>query len=522
MDHHGASASRTVRVGGLALTTTTPIFAQPEQDSGSHAIATAEGPTIRVSAEGYWYSVNGQEFGPFTVQNESEPGFAEKLASKIGTTVEAVNKAREQAILRPMTLDDVADILSTTIRQDYATKLVLFLAGLLTFTKEDQVNILMAGEASGGKSYVALEIVSYFPSDVQMAVGTSSPSAFIHDAGKWDGERKLVQIDLRGKIILLLDQPHYSLLQRLRALLSHDVKEILFKITDRTKSGAHRTKNVLIMGFPTFVFCSAKMSLEEQELTRCFILSPETSQAKLDESLRLLAAKVGNREAFKQWVENHPQRRSLQDRVLALRRGLVQEVVIHDEMGIYQRFLSQHPRLAPRHQRDFPRILALIKGHALLNFAHRGKPEGNDRAIIATKEDEEAAFKLYGMIGESNELGLAPEVFEIYINVLKPLLKQQQLVTRQQILNAYYKHFGRFLNEQRLRREILPPLEAKGLITQEPDPTDRRRILVALSGVEDEIVATSVYRGPDAEGHESHINTISPSHTHIKPLYPVP
>jgi len=355
----------------------------------------------------------------------------------------------------------------------------------------------MAGEASGGKSYLALEIASYFPEEVKMTIGTSSPAAFIHDIGKWDEELKVVRIDLRNKIIILLDQPHYMLLQRLRALLSHDVKDLLFKITDRTKSGQHRTKNVVITGFPTFVFCSAKLNLEEQELTRVFILSPETSQEKLNESLRLLAAKIGNREAFKQWTENHPQRKLLKDRIKALRSAIIREVLVQDEETIYNQFTQKHPRLAPRHQRDFPRILALIKAHALLNFAHREKPAGNDRTIVATTEDEEAAFKLYGMIAESNELGLAPEVFEIYTQVLKPLLRERQLATRQQFLNAYYNHFGRFLNETRMRQEILPPLEAKGLIIQEPDPTDKRKMLLSLSDItQKNIVGTSVCAGP--------------------------
>jgi len=437
--------------------------------------------SMRVSAEGSWYSNGTQEDGPFTTQQEKEPGFIEKLASDLSTTAEAIQEARQAAILRPMSLDDVAEILDSTIRRDYASKLILFLAGLLTFTDEDQINVLMAGEASGGKSYLAIEITSYFPRGVPMLIGTASPAAFIHDLGEYDKETRTVRIDLRGRIIVLLDQPHYLLLQRLRALLSHDVKELQFKITDRTKSGAHRTKNVIIIGFPTFVFCSARMSLEEQELTRCFILSPETSQEKLDESLQLLAAKIGNRQAFKEWVENHPQRNLLKDRITALRSALIHEVLVQDEEGIYRQFIEKHLRLAPRHQRDFPRIVALIKGHALLNFVHRQKPEGKDHTIIATKEDEEAAFKLYGMIAESNELGLAPEVYEIYTEILKPLLKERQFATRQQALNAYYQHYGRFLSEERVRREILPPLESKGLITQEPDPSDKRRMLIALS-----------------------------------------
>jgi len=478
--------------------------------------------SMRASAEGYWYRVDGKdpELGPFTMRDEGEPQFTEKLANQLGTTSQVIEEARQQAILKPMSLDEVAEILDTTIRQDYATKIILFLAGLLTFTGEDQINILMAGEAAGGKSYLATQIASYFPEGVPLLIGTASPAAFIHDVGEYDKETRTVRIDLRNKIIVLLDQPHYSLLQRLRALLSHDVKELQFKITDKTKSGAHRTKNVVIIGFPTFMFCSAKMSLEEQELTRCFILSPETSQEKLDESLRLLAARIGNREAFRQWVEAHPERRLLKNRISALRGQMIQEVIIQDEEGTYKRFLGKHPRLAPRHQRDYPRILSLIKAHALLNFAHREKPEGNDRTIIANKQDEEAAFKLYTMIAESNELGLAPEIYEIYTQVLKPLLKEQQLVTRQQFLNRYYQHYGRFLSEQRLRKEILPPLEAKGLILQEPDPSDKRRMLISLSGMED-IVAASV--GDTAVSETvpmSQIEPISPSYTHQTTISP--
>jgi hypothetical protein len=79
----------------------------------------------------------GEEVGPFTVLDERDPKFLERVASQLGATKEAIEYARRQAILKPMTLDEVAEILGTTIRQDYATKLILLLSGLLTFTNED-------------------------------------------------------------------------------------------------------------------------------------------------------------------------------------------------------------------------------------------------------------------------------------------------------------------------------------------------------------------------------------------------
>jgi hypothetical protein len=439
---------------------------------------------MRVSAEGYWYRVGENELGPFTVKDEQERTggrieFDQWLAKELTVSPEEIGKARTECLNQPISLDALGDILSTTVCHDNATKKITFLVCINTYTDQDQANIIMAGEASGGKSYIALEVASYFEGSV-LPIATSSPAAFIHDHGEWDQELRVVRMDLRGKIIILLDQPHYMLLQRLRSLMSHDRRELLFKITDKSKSGAHRTKNVLVIGFPTWIFCSAKIDLEDQELTRSFLLSPETSQEKLGESLQLLSTKIGNRTAFATWINNHPQRRWLKERVQNIRNAMIQDVIIENEAEIYKRFLSQHPHLAPRHQRDLPRIFALIKGHALLNFAHRKRPEGNDQTIIAMKEDEEAAFQLYGQIAESNELGLPPEVYQIYIEVLKPMLKEKQLATRQQVLNAYYQIYGRFLNESRLRREILPALEAKGLVVQESDPTDKRRTLLAL------------------------------------------
>jgi len=121
-------------------------------------------------------------------------------------------------------------------------------------------------------------------------------------------------VDLRGKLIIFLDMPHYSLLERLRPLLSHDRRELLYKITDKSKRGALRTKNVLIVGYPTIWFCVAKLSRDDQERTRCIALSPETSAEKLIESLRLAVARVGDREAFKQWLRSHPRRRWLKAR----------------------------------------------------------------------------------------------------------------------------------------------------------------------------------------------------------------
>jgi len=75
-------------------------------------------------------------------------------------------------------------------------------------------------------------------------IAYSSPTAFFHDKGTWDEEKEMITINLENKILIFLDQPHNQLLERLRPLLSHDQKELSYKITDKREKLGLRTKNV--------------------------------------------------------------------------------------------------------------------------------------------------------------------------------------------------------------------------------------------------------------------------------------
>jgi hypothetical protein len=187
------------------------------------------------------------------------------------------------------------------------------------------------------------------------------------------------------------------------------------------------------------------------------MLSPETNADKLEASLRLLIAKVGDREAFRHWVDEHPQRRWLKARVADIQASHVKEIVVADQENIYKRFRDSHPRLAPRHQRDLPRIIGLVKAHALLNWRHRERPR--EQTIIANQEDVDAGFWLYNQISEANELGLPPQLYEIHKSVITPLLETDSDgngIDRKMILAEYYARYERPLSEDRLRRETLP------------------------------------------------------------------
>ena len=450
----------------------------PESPRPEPAPVNDAGIKVRVTDAGTYYSSPSlQEELFMSVQDVNEdPQSDVTLAKKLGVDVKSIMAARFQDVCRPTNFEELAEVLGSTIRHDAASKLILLCAAILTFTSEDQVNVIMSGESSAGKSYTTLELANYFPQDVVRILATASPKSFYHDSGEYDKERKLLIVDLKQKLIIFLDQPDYRLTEALRPLLSHDRRELLCKISDKNRHGGNRTKNVLLVGYPTVFFCAAKSSLEPQELTRAFILSPQTSQSKLEESVLLRIKRDADREAYHDWANLHPRRQWLRSRIEAIRKAGVDQIIVQDQESVYERFMKSHRRLAPRHQRDVSRIVSLIKAHALLNFWHRERTR--EHTIMATNEDIEAGFALYKEIAESNELGLSPQLFEIYVSIIKPLLDPLQGLRKDEIASAYLEHFGRALPWRRLSDEILPSLEAASLIRLEPDPNDRRRNVV--------------------------------------------
>jgi hypothetical protein len=465
---------------------------------------------IQILKEGVIFEAGDKKLGPYSLDDIDKADFKTKLANELGVEPKEILKAELRELQRPITIEELQEILGTTIKHDNPTKTIIFLNNLLTYTEEDQGNIALQAESSTGKSYIPLEIIEYFPKeDVRIYAG-ASPTSFFHEVGVLvdkDGEpivsifdrskatkeeleehkRRLqssrILVDLEKKILIFLDQPHYMLLEKLRALLSHDRKKLEYKITDKSERYGLRTKTVIIKGYPTVIFCAAKFNIDEQEKTRMFLLSPETSDDKLIESLYLLAKKLGNRDAFKEELENDCRRVWLKRRVMLIKNEGIRNVVIENPDALCKRFIETHNHLIPRYQRDFPKLIALIKAHALLNCFHREQLPNN--CIKANDEDIEAGFKLYDSIATPNELGISPRIWEIYEQVMKPFFKAKnpEGLDKKEILQAYRAKFHRALSRVILEKEIICTLEGAGLIYQEPDPNDKRRLLIYPTGI---------------------------------------
>lgn len=383
-------------------------------------------------------------------------------------------------LVRETTFKEVTDILSTTIKQDDEAKTITFAGMLLAQTNEDQVNIAFQQESCAGKSYIPMEVGSYFSEKEVMPLAGASPTSFFHENGEWNEETREQVVDLEGKIIIFLDQPHFLLLQKLRSFLAHDKKELRYKITDKSKSGKNRTKTVVLRGFAAVVFCTANFESDEQEQTRMIFLSPSVSQEKLEASLALITRSQANKKKFQEELEKEHGRIWLKSRIKAIRQSGIREVVIPNEEEILKRFRAQHEHLVARHQRDYKRVFAMIKAHALLNCFTRTKE--NDTTILAAQDDIEAGFAIYGKVAESNERGLSPHVYNVWEQVLKPLLEIGGGVDRKEVSNKYYAVFHKFASPDTISK-IISQLETCGLVKQEEDPDNKKRKLLYSNGV---------------------------------------
>lgn len=428
----------------------------------------------------------------FKLPNADPSDLFEKYA-----TLRSGPKPIDVSTFEEITTTDLASILDLTIKHDNENKLVTFLCMLSAFTEDSQLNVSFNAPSSTGKTYIPIQVAQYFPNADVRQYGGASPTAFFHDNANYDKEKDCYVNDLGRKILIFLEQPNPKLQENLRPLLSHDKKEIPYKITDKNQKGSNRAKNIVIRGFPATIFCSAGMRLNEQEATRAILLSPETSTEKIQEGVHMATLRDANKAEFLAKIEASPERQQLKDRVLAIKQEQVKHIIVPDPASIERRFLSHVQSTKPRHQRDVSHLLSIIKCITLLNVWFRRDGNGN---IVASQSDIDQGFDVWQKINKSQELNVPPYTYEFYKKYIVPIYVSKNAdrkldsksivddigVSRKEIIYLHYKLENRLLNEDVFRRQILPMLVEAGLITEVKDPNDKRNKLIFPQLIEPE------------------------------------
>jgi len=371
----------------------------------------------------------------------------------------------------------ILNVLGQTIKKDDFNKLLVFLCQLLAYSESSQINLSFNAPSASGKSYLALEIADLFPKEDVLKLGYASPTSFFHTTSEYSKEKNGYVVNLERKIVVFLDMPHSLLLQHLRPLLSHDEKEILVKITDKSAKGGIRTKDIYIKGYPAVLFCSANFNLDEQELTRFILLSPETNQEKIREAIFERVKKEADKEGYFKLLNENPERQALKERIIAVRDSLIREIHLGNPDKLLQMFYERNKVLKPRHSRDIQRIASLAKAFALLNLWTREK---TGEAVITNEKDLENAFKIWDEISVAQDLGVSPYILNLYREVIVPVYEEKGKVglTRQEVLKKHFEVYGRHIPDWQLRQEIIPMMKTSGLVSEEQDPLDKRKLLI--------------------------------------------
>lgn len=383
----------------------------------------------------------------------------------------------DKTTFKELGLDDLKRILGKTIKHDDYNKIITFLGMLLAFTEDSQFNILFNSPSSTGKSYIPIEISKLFPEKSIMKFGYCSPTAFFHDnvSNEYDNS---CYVDLSRKILIFLDQPHSELLSKLRPILSHDEKVIVVKITDRNNKTGLKAKEIIIKGFPSVIYCTANSKIDEQEITRCFILSPEITREKIKQGISQAIEFESLGRNHRDEVYRDVEYQELKQRIKGIQAIFTNNVVIRD-YSILEAEFNKKGNLESRDMRSAKRLVSLIKAMALLNFWFR-EIDKDTRTIYANEDDIKSGLELWSFVSETQNIGISPFAFDIFNKVIKPLSNSDG-IERREIINKYYEVFNRSISLYTLRNEILPQLISSGLIYEEDDTKDRRKQLVFIS-----------------------------------------
>ena len=211
-----------------------------------------------------------------------------------------------------------------------------------------------------------------------------------------------------------------------------------------------------------------------------------SKKEKIREAIHEKIKKETDADTYQKWLDDNPERKLLKERIRAIKQENIREIKIGSPEKIEERFFKKNKMLKPRHSRDIGRLISLIKSFALLNLWFREK---DGSAIVANDDDIEEAFKIWEATSESQELNLSPYIFDLYKNVILPLFEEKNQIAateivneagilRQEIIQKNYQLNGRLIPDWELRLHIIPMLENAGLIRQEADPNDKRKMLI--------------------------------------------
>jgi hypothetical protein len=331
---------------------------------------------------------------------------------------------------------------------------------------EQPINHALFGRDSIGKSYNAIHVARLLDDRGKHVwfLGGISPTSFIYDFGEYDKTRKAWIADLNSITMLFLEPPHPETWTKLKPVLSHDKKEIMFKVTQKSKGGQLRTLRCVVRGWPAVIQCAAETGYKGGEYSSRFLTgTPEISQDKTKEGMGKLGeimetpGKYGfDTEEVKVWS--------------AAYELLSKEFPIKIRIP-YGKIIAAHFVVrGPETMRVLAMFGRLIMANTALYLKQRQKDE--EGYSLATVEDFQYVLDDFEKIAAPTFLGLSGDTLTLY----KELAGKMHL-TYEQIEEVARQTFGAETSEATLRKLYIHRLVDVGLLKEKQHPEDKRRML---------------------------------------------
>ena len=408
-------------------------------------------------------------------------------------------------------LDELLEHLSLSVKKDDIVKKTIQTVAISAYT-DNPLNLFMKGPTSVGKSYITVNSLQYWPEKDVWMLGGLSPTALVHDSsfgtfedqnGREVGEgfdekdqfhfyfkdsgenvpkteykrlRKI--IDLKSKTLVFLEAPNYKTYMMLRPILSHDVKETMYKFTDTSSKGGLKTLTVVLRNWPATIFCTTESKFMAELISRSITISPAEDIDKYKEANKLTGEKV----AFPD-LKDDPKLEELRRNVSQV-AGYVKSSRVKGlaPAGAYR--YADLPHHIPDDMRHYKQYFAIIANSALLNLETRPVIEYKKskmetwRFVIATKYDYDLFAEFYKEFGESTRAGLPKKALELYNKII---VVQEHPLSAKEIAERASKA-GIQRTPKQIRDYELKHLMAANFIQPAGDPNDKRALLYESLG----------------------------------------
>ena len=325
----------------------------------------------------------------------------------------------------------------------------------------EPLNLSPSGDSGVGKSFLACQPSDFWKHDTLVA-GYLSRTSLIHDTD-WATKESTGSyvIDLTGKIILILEaEASRDFLDLMKPIRSHDKKEIAFKITE--SEGKHKTKKVIVKGWPVFITPSINPSEKSEDSTRDLSLTPAYSEEKG----RAVNLDRGKRsEAPWKFLTENELTKLREKWALALNMLKPGKVVNPFGTLLADKFDARNARS----MRDFKRIMSLFESCVLFHQFQRlvVETKNGEVYVVGTLDDLRVTLKIAQIFLEPTVTGLRADVLKTYREFFMRVCPAGQSKCIKDLMKAWQRVRGTSVKRSTLLESYLYPLRDAGLINQD-------------------------------------------------------